>query len=172
MGSLSDSSGRQYTLLTTLGETHRQQLLDFSRIDPLILRNTSDTERFASAEKLTAWLAGERLLLVLCPADQPDVLAGLIWFSREMYPLSLEEKAQMPQWTFAIRLYESARGKRLSLPFMAAAFAAFEQEHPHQSVWLSTRKDNAVSQKIYTQFGFRKQAQQDGRVFYVYNSVV
>lgn len=172
MSFLSDSDSKQYVLAQGLGDAHQRQLLDFSQNDLLIVQNTSDPERFASGKKLAAWLAGDRLVFALTPADQPEVLAGLFWFSHEAFPLEAVDQeanhnAQNAHWTMGIRLYETARGKRLSLPFMKTAFEHFWRQHPSESVWLSTREDNAASQKIYTQFGFQPVARQAGKVFYL-----
>lgn len=167
-GCVKDQADTPYTLWRTLTDEHQAQLLSFAHTDPLIVENTSDPERFASAEKLQHWLAGDRLIFALTPQENPSELAGLFWFSHEPFPLeTADETAQNSTWTMAIRLYETARGKRLSLPFMQTAFEYFWREHPGENVWLSTNQGNEVSQKIYTQFGFEKVAHQDGKVFYV-----
>lgn len=163
-----DQAGQLFSLWQGLSKIHQQQLLDFSKNDPLITENTSDSTRFASVEKLQHWLSGQRLVSALSPKEKPNELSGLVWFSHEPLPLKIDDQqAKNAQWTFGIRLYTGARGKHLSLPFMAKTFEYFWQEHPHQSVWLSTRKTNAISQKIYTRFGFVPIVQRHGKIFYI-----
>lgn len=172
-GCLTDQTGNQYSLWHGLNQSHEKALLDFSKNDPLIGENTGDTTRFATPAKLHEWLSGERIMCVLTPQAKPDEMVGLIWFSREPWPLAVGDQATKHSlWTFAIRLYGAARGQRLSSPFMQKAFAYFQQKHPDEVVWLSTKSTNQISQKIYTRFGFTKVAEQDERSFYVYNNRV
>lgn len=86
-------------------------------------------------------------------------LAGIIWFA-------LDDRPQLDaKYTFAIRLYENAIGKRLSLPFMKAVHDDFDVS---DGVWLKTDDDNHPALKLYDKFGYQKVDETNGRVTMVY----
>ena len=149
-------------------QTHQQQLFDFSQSDQEIIANTGDATRFATTEKMKNWLSGPRIFYVLTPQQKPNEMSGFIWFSSEPLPIkTAEEQAKNSHWTFAVRLYQKARGRHLSFPYMKKAFEHFWQKQPSEPVWLSTRATNTIAQKIYTKFGFTLLGQKDDRLYYV-----
>ncbi|MFH2118273.1 MAG: GNAT family N-acetyltransferase [Candidatus Paceibacterota bacterium] len=173
-----DRAGNQFSLWQGLNESHQQQVVAAAKNDPLVIKFTSDPQRFASLAKLKTWLAGERIVCALTPKLSPNKLVGLAWFFHESLsiddlsrpsPLSSNLPIKPSHWTFGIRLYGDARGKRLSLPLMRKAFAHFWQKHPQESVWLSTAADNLVAHKVYERFGFEFLGEKDNRFFYLKN---
>jgi hypothetical protein len=167
-GCVTNQVDQSFSLWQGLSQIHQQQLLNFSQTDPLITQNTGDQLRFASALKLNEWLNGQRIIYALTPQNDPNELSGLIWFSQEDLPVEIDNPAAKDaHWTFAIRLYERARGNRLSIPFMTKTFSDFWQKNPNEIVWLSTNASNQISQKIYTQFGFQQLSTKGDKLFYV-----
>jgi RimJ/RimL family protein N-acetyltransferase len=167
-GCVVDQSNQPYSFWQGLNEDHQQQLLDFSQNDQEIVENTGDTTRFATPEKMNEWLSGPRIFYVLTPKEKPNEMSGLIWFSREELPIEVTDQAtQKVLWTFAVRLYQRARGRHLSSPYMKKAFEQFWQHSPTEPVWLSTKATNTIAQKIYEKFGFSLLGEKDGRLFYI-----
>lgn len=167
-GCVFDQTGQPYSLWEGLNKSHRQQLLDFSQSDREIVANTGDATRFGTVAKMNKWLAGSRIFYLLTPKENANEMSGLIWFSLE--PLSIKttnSQANKAQWTFAVRLYKSARGRHLSKPYMKKSFKHFWQKHASEPVWLSTKSTNFVAQKIYTNFGFKLIGEKNGRLFYI-----
>jgi ribosomal protein S18 acetylase RimI-like enzyme len=90
-------------------------------------------------------------------ATQPTVyalartaeLAGIIWFSHRPRP-ELEA-----DHTFAIRMYESARGKGLAEPFIQAAESDFRSLAQPQAIWLETDMDNSRARNLYHKLGYK-----------------
>lgn len=169
---ITNDAGEQFSLWLGLNNHHQQAVIEATKHDQMIINNTGDAERFSSLEKLTDWLSGNRLFYILTPKEKPNELAGLIWFSaedlREELANQLEAKTD---WTFAIRLYEQARGQHLSTPFMQQAFKYFWQDHPEQPVWLSTQADNELAKKIYQKYGFKLIGELANRAYYLLNPV-
>lgn len=165
----------EYRLFLGIDDAHIDFLVHTAHFDPLIISQTHDQKRFSSREVVEEWLKKERIIYSLSPAHTADVqpiepgtLAGIAWFSKKKTPGTPFE------WTFAVRLYESARGNGLSFPFMKRCFAEFWKLHPGEGVWLVTDSSNLLAQKLYEKFGFHKQEplretdpENDGRVFYV-----
>ena len=122
--------------------------------------------------KFNQWLTTNPIPYTLTPKDSPNVLSGFIWFVQMDLPEEIASQTdQQTNWTFAVRLYENARGKRLSYPFMDQAFKEFWQENPDEIIWLSTGKDNAIAKKIYEKFGFQKIADTEDRSYYLLSPV-
>lgn len=148
----------QYRLFLGLDDAHIDFLVHTAHFDPLIISQTHDQKRFSSRETVEEWLTKERIIYSLSPAHTPEIqpikpnnLAGIAWFSQKKTP-------ETPfQWTFAVRLYESARGNGLSFPFMKRCFEEFWKLHPGEGVWLVTNSSNLLAQKLYEKFGFHRQ---------------
>ena len=175
-GCVTNQADESFSLWQSLNEQHQQAIIDAANHDQLIIDNTSDATRFASPEKFAEWLTTKPISYALTPKDSPNVLSGLIWFVKLALPDEVtDEMTQQTagktklntDWTFAIRLYEHARGQRLSYPFMTKVFEYFWRDHPHQAVWLSTAADNAVAKKIYSKFGFTLIATSNNRAYYL-----
>ncbi|OGJ37188.1 MAG: hypothetical protein A2383_03155 [Candidatus Pacebacteria bacterium RIFOXYB1_FULL_39_46] len=171
-GCITDQIGNQFSLWQGLREIHQQQIMTAVKNDPLLAKFTSDPQRFSTLQKLKTWLAGPRIIYILTPKEKPNELSGLVWFSHEL--LSVENLItdsllliEPSHWTLGIRLYQNARGKRLSLPLLKKTFAHFWQTNSKENVWLSTASGNSVAQKIYQQFGFEFLGKKENRFFYL-----
>lgn len=112
--------------------------------------------RFSNEAAAHQWMADapERLLYALYANDD---LAGVLWFSPQA------DTKSTAQYTFAVRLYASARGKSLGLPFMQATHAD-AAARGIDGVWLETDESNAAARALYTKFGYQTTAIADGRV--------
>ena len=124
-----------------------------SREDQMLQAVPRDaSERFADVVSAEAWYTRtDRLVYSL---GETATLSGLIWFGYSPRP---ELHAD---YTFAIRLYENARGAKLSLPFMRAAHADFHHARS-SAVWLETDRDNDVAKNLYIKFGYEVMATDD-----------
>lgn len=167
-GGITNQENKQFSLWQGLGKIHQQAIIEATNNDPLIQTQTNDQKRFKSLEQFDQWLEQRtRRFYLLTPQNEPDQTAGFAWFSQEKLPVEATQAwANDSQWTFGIRLYQAARGQRLSIPFMTAVFQDFWQNQPHEPVWLSPKKSNEVAQKIYTQFGFEFVGEKDDKLFY------
>jgi len=128
--------------------TLAEQLVIASGDDEIIKRTPRDhNERFASAEAANEWYArDEHIVYSLAQAAN---LAGIIWFTK--YDTPVIENAD---YTFAIRMYEGARGKGLAGNFARAVLLDFEATESGSDVWLETDTDNDAALHLYESLGF------------------
>lgn len=138
-------------LIIQHGITDKQieQLIHLTKTDEHIHAHTHDRKRFASIEAFKDWRKKKRDIFVL--TDPTNELLGLIWFSKKTIPDHIS--ADDFETTFAIRIYQKVRGKKLSYFFMKHSF----EKMGVSKAWLSVKKTNQVAINLYTKFGFRKQ---------------
>ena len=77
----------------------------------------------------------------------------MVW-SKKFPPVNIDAN-----FTFAIRIYGSARGLGLSQKFMKTAFADLLQNQKDSQItgfWLETSNENSAAIHIYEKFGFKK----------------
>jgi hypothetical protein len=166
-GCVTNQTGNQFSLWRGFNEHHQQAIVDSANHDQLIIENTGDAKRFNTAENFQKWLKTEPIIYVLTPKDKPNELSGLIWFVKLDLPEKVAKKLDQPaDWTFAIRLYQQARGQRLSVPFMKEVLQRFWQQQPNRAVWLSTQAGNVIAQKIYGQAGWYFLGDHQQRAYY------
>ena len=134
------------------------QLVENS-IQPEILKWTpkDHKERFSSLEAANEW--HERDPHVVYALARAAELAGVIWFTKKQ---TADVDAN---YTFAIRMYELARGRGLSGEFASATLGDFNETTNYQeSVWLETDTNNTVALHLYEKLGFRDVLVSDGRI--------
>lgn len=151
-------------------ESQVEELAHYAANDPDVIRNTHDSQRFATVEKAKEWTAGDRKIYTL--TDSSRKLLGIIWFQELDLPegdFTEEIKKKDYKNTFAIRLYPPARGKGISRKFMDFCFA--DAGLTKAKVWLSTSHKNEVALKLYNKFGFRQVTtpNEENRVIMVYD---
>ncbi|MEK7113155.1 MAG: GNAT family N-acetyltransferase [Patescibacteria group bacterium] len=167
-------------LFVKRGLTKKQtsQLVFYSRTDKEIKHNTSDFYRFSDIKKVESWLALRRVVYTL--TDKPGNLLGIIWFGLKKIPLPSKTKidASKHKVTFAIRLYDRARGKRLAGKFMKQCFSDYIESRQYQKMekpkfWLEVSFDNTPAIKLYRRFGFRKvtKPNKNGKIIMVLNPI-
>ena len=128
------------------------QLIEYSSTDPEVKKFTSDPKRFADKKSFFAWQQQGRIIYTL--VDNYKNLLGIIWFGQKDSPL----KNLSANFTFAIRIYGSARGQGLSQDFMKTAFADLQKNHQDSQItgfWLETHQDNLSAIHVYQKFGFK-----------------
>lgn len=152
----------QFKLQRGISYSSIQQLIRYSTEDLAVADQTSDPKRFANMEAFEKWLNKKRFPYTT--VDQ-DLLAGIIWFGSEQMPPAetIDPKFDPKDYgiTFAIRLYEAARGRGLAVPFMNASFEDFMKTLDYknlqnQNFWLETSITNIPAVKAYENFGFQQ----------------
>lgn len=136
----------KYSILKGITKDQIKQLITYTKSDPEIKKFTRDKERFKNVRSFTAWKSRHKTIYVL--VNRKGRLLGIIWFARQKY--------QKYPYTVAIRIYKSARGKKLSLKFMQHAYNDFRINHKKLKVWLRTDGKNIRAIKLYKKFGFKK----------------
>ncbi|MBT4124678.1 MAG: hypothetical protein HN981_02075 [Candidatus Pacebacteria bacterium] len=166
---ISGKSSQKYTLSLGITEKQLQKVVNYAQNDPLIIAQTSDPSRFSSLTRAYEWIEKEeKVFFTISPEKNLDQLSGIVWFEKSPLPAPYSTVTNPEDsWTFGIRIYESARGNKLSFPFMDEVFKKFWELHPKKSVWLSTRKTNLIAQKIYKKFGFTKLGTIPDKVVYL-----
>ena len=116
--------------------------------DPVILAATPRdfNERFSSLATANAWHK-EKQPIVYSLAKAAE-LAGFIWYRQG------EHTGTDADYTFAIRMYESARGKRLAEPFARATEHDFRQQFEPKGIWLETDPNNSAARNLYRNLGY------------------
>ncbi|MDO8619380.1 MAG: GNAT family N-acetyltransferase [Candidatus Daviesbacteria bacterium] len=142
-----------YQIKKGLSEKQIEELLQYTKDDPDVQKFTSDPVRFKDRKSFDKWLKKGREIYTL--SDSGDNLMGIIWFAKEIFEGFKTNQHYSPDkypYTFAIRMYASARGKGLAKYFMDFCFADFGKK----GIWLTTSADNAPAVKLYTNFGFKQ----------------
>ena len=144
-----------------ISEKQIEELIGFSNKDPLILSTTQDSERFKDKKSFETWLQKKRTIYVL--TEKGGKLLGVIWFGLKTLPKDYNYITSLDVnhygITFAIRLYQDARGKGLSEPFINETFKKYKltrefRETSAKGMWLETKIDNLPAIKAYEKFGF------------------
>lgn len=128
------------------------QLIEYSHTDSDIKKFTSDSIRFKDLSSFKIWLTQGRIIYTL--SDINHNLLGIIWFGQKDPPINITAN-----FTFAIRIYSSARGLGLSQQFMKTAFADLLKDQKKSLItgfWLETSIDNFAAIHTYEKFGFQK----------------
>lgn len=89
-----------------------------------------------------------------------DVLAGVVWYSFS------PRNDLGANFTMAIRLYDAARGKRLSVPLLLTTEqdALSSSPVPIASIWLETDIDNEPAKHTYAAAGYQTVVHTDNRL--------
>lgn len=139
----------------------KPQLVDRSKEPNILAQTPKDQSRFASVTHIDEREAsGTEFypLTELAPAQEKDILAGLMW---------LHESDNYPSYggyTLAIRVYEGFEGRGLAASLMSTVLSEHRRLRPQEhSIWLSVSKNNARAQRLYDRFGFITVASTDDR---------
>ncbi len=156
-----------YKIVRNLDENLVRQILGFSKNDIEIRRNTTDfvegKGRFANTENFEKWLKKERSMFLFL--DGNGDLLGLIWFGKEISQVSGLEDYNS---TFAIRLYEKARGKKLAQKFIEQSVGQYLQENTNAKIWLSSEEKNYIANNLYRKI-FKFVGNMENRNYYIIN---
>lgn len=128
---------------------------------PHIIASTPNdyTKRFRDVYSANAWNSERKRSVYTLRSIG---LAGLIWYDVRPRPDIGAD------YTFAIRMYEEAVGKKLSLVFMNAAHTDFSAEKGNPAVWLETDETNHIAVHLYNKFGYQLVDNSNGRLTMVY----
>lgn len=136
--------------------------------EPNILKYTPNdaAKRFGSIEMLNAWRAKGRDIHWLLGADND--LAGIIWYGKSKFPVDME-LPEIPEETFAIRIYDGYSGHGLARPFMTLSLRTAVQLKQQRGekvagIWLQTDLDNEAACAAYTKFGYQEVARDGQRI--------
>lgn len=147
-------------IANSLSDDLIKQLLDYSKNDEVVRKNSSDGKRFADIESFNKWLKKGRTIYILTDNNQKQLL-GFFWFG--LRPLSketiqLDEKYKDLKIanfniTIAYRLYKGLRGKRMFTKTFAQAikdlvdsdFYKNKKEENLGNFWLETGFNNTNS---------------------------
>lgn len=150
LGKITTENSNDFYIVTKgVTDLQKTQLIKYTNSDSLIKKFTHDSERFSDVKMLNNWLTKDRVVYSL--TDVRQNLAGIIWFSPKKMPGF--------RYTFAIRVYNKARGKNLAKKFMELAFSDFGDK----KVWLDVSDDNVVAINLYERFGFKTILKDGGR---------
>lgn len=151
------------TLKINLGISQNQidQLIKYTTSDPIIQKFTSDSDRFSDQISFENWRKN-RLLFTL--TDEQDILYGFIWIREKNIPIQVQADRFNPESygvTVAVRLYPSARGRGLLVPFLKSVFEYYltcedYQKAQAKGIWLLTSQENIAAQKSFEKFGFKR----------------
>jgi hypothetical protein len=145
-----------------LNSNQIKQLIEYTSTDLLVAGNTSDRERFYSAQGYEEWLSmKERIVLAL--VDRQDNLLGITWFNKKDFPEGeLAEDINIEDFPFtsSIRLYGEVRGKGLSYPLYKEAHLRFYQTKLYQNcakkgIWNVITDGNSASIKLHEKMGYK-----------------
>lgn len=139
-------NNKLFTLYRGWDQTLAHDLVRVSR-EEIIMKSTPGdiSRRFRDVPTANRWQKeGQRSIYSLYGKS----LAGIIWYDiRPRRDIDAE-------YTFAIRMYEEARGKKLAHAFMKAAHQDFTELNGDRTVWLDVAHDNPAARHLYDKFGY------------------
>lgn len=168
LGGLENPTLGQLKIYEGIDESLINQLINYANNDTLVKKFTSDAKRFKDIYSFNFWLNKGRSVYVL--TDDRESLAGVIWYGESEMPTDREFISKInPKIygvTFAIRVYDRARGKKLARQFMDKVFKAFMDSIKYNKIknkgfWLETSEDNIPAIVLYERFGFSKVTKPD-----------
>jgi ribosomal protein S18 acetylase RimI-like enzyme len=137
------------------------QLVKFANEDEQIVKLTSDFRRFRTREMADQWFT-EVKPQVYVLEDQNQNLKGIIWFDdlpilKDEYTVNFDITEY--QLTFAIRLYDDARGKGLAKNFFEECLRRLKESDYYKKLeckglWLTTKPENIGAIALYEKLGF------------------
>lgn len=141
-----------------LTESQIKQLIGYSNDDEVVGAYSSDPRRFKDREAFDKWLSKGRSIYAL--NDKDGSLLGIVWFGKAAFPDNKLRKEfenidkDYYSITFALRMYEGARGKGLAKKLTASAFTAYLRSDDYkqaggQGIWLETSQENTAAVKTY-----------------------
>lgn len=138
-----------------------QQLIQYSNTDQAIKKYSSDQDRFKNRAAYNHWFAQGKSIYSM--QNEQNKLLGLVWFGSSSLP-RIKLKAtysHLPtghyQLTFALRVYDQARGRGLAKKLTAMSLTIYlnseiyRQMEPN-GIWLETFKHNLAAVKTYSPF--------------------
>lgn len=160
-------------IATGWSEELEDQLIQKSR-EPNTVRYTPNDhkKRFGDRQMLAAWKSRGRIIHWLLGPHKD--LAGIIWYGASEFPYDLV-LPEVPEETFAIRIYDGFAGQGLARPFMTQSLRIYVQQKQSNGeevspIWLQTDLDNPAALAAYTKFGYEEVHRDDKRVTMIISS--
>lgn len=160
---LHSHTGQPICMVLNEGLTRPQvdELVQYSNLDPIIVRFTSDPKRFGTLTAFREWRQKGRTVYSLSDPSEQSLL-GIVWFGEEPLPTrayTVEIDAFCYGITTAFRLYGSVRGQGLAHAVLEATFdevfsSLAYSEIPNKGIWGETSTDNTPIRRAYQKFGF------------------
>lgn len=144
-----------------LNDKEIEKIIEITKVDSLIQKFTHDSNRFKNKNEIREWKKDKKIYLLY---DNENI-CGIVWFSKRDNKL-----AKGYPFTFAIRVYEHARGKGVSEYFMEKVFRLFDPKK-EKKYWLSTKVENKVAIHIYNKFGFKNKWQSKEEIIMVFDPI-
>ena len=147
-----------YLNLACLELQQIDQLVEYSKTDPEVIKFTSDPKRFKDSETAKKWLKN---VSVYTLTDGKNLM-GIAWFHILPIPerkFTIKLNPNDFSLTYAIRIYGEARGKGLGVKFMKDAF----DDYKPKNLWGQISSENIPSIKLAEKFGFKKVSEPDQR---------
>ncbi len=149
----SEDKSSSFFVKKGITDSQISQLIQYAIDDSDLAKFTSDPKRFKDRASFDEFSTHIMTYYVL--VDETDHLLGIIWFD----DFALEEGSEYGI-SYAIRVYNGARGKGIALPFSKAAFEDFYQSpeylgHLYRKIWLAVSPDNIPAKKVYEKLGFK-----------------
>jgi ribosomal protein S18 acetylase RimI-like enzyme len=134
-----------------------RQLVERSKEEEIRRYTRRDAEeRFVDTEAAERWYKEKGH--VVYALGKKATLEGIIWFARTPRP---ELGAD---YTFAIRMYESQRGKGLAGAFLEAAHKDFASRMWYEDgFWLEADEDNQRALQFYAKHGYSEVSSKNDR---------
>ncbi len=145
-----EAKGLQLYRLNELTEDQARKMVEASTEPEMLERVPEDHERrFPDVEHALRWYKeNDRIVYAL---GGRAALAGFAWFTEKPFPRS----DITADHSYAIRLYEEARGKGLGKVVMAATHVDFRRaSHYEGPTWLSVDDTNTHAKRLYDKFGY------------------
>jgi len=141
-----------FTMFRGWSDNVASQLVERSQESDMLEHVPRDhAERFVSRDRANEWYSEDERVVY--------ALAGIAWFTRR--PL-VEHGAD---YTFAIRMYEKARGKGLAGAFMMAAHLDLQSHARYEgATWLETDEGNIHARRLYERYGYNEVSRADDRI--------
>ncbi len=145
------------------GITPRQveQLIAFTQSETDPIKLGRDGQRFMSQEQYQEWANKGRTVYTLTDnGDSEGNLRGIFWAGEKPRPNRLDYREPLDpdlyRYTYAFRLYDSARGKGISYPVLSACIDEYVATLPLPAgFWLETNGANDVAIHMDQKQGFK-----------------
>jgi len=124
--------------------------------DPVVIAHTHDAERFKTPESVMQWHESSSTPRTFYSLGNA-ALSAVIWFGESK---SVHSSATA---TFAIRMYDGARGLGIAGDFLEAAHEDFATIHGGD-VWLAVKNTNSAAQRLYKNHGYIQDDETDGSI--------
>lgn len=134
------------------------QLIHYATTDKVVGAYSSDPRRFKDREAYDNWLRKRHSIYSM--VDNEGKLLGIVWFGKSSFP-DIKLKSEFANLntksygiTFALRIYDEARGNNIAKKLTAATFTVYLASEDYHSaggngIWLETSEENVAAVKTY-----------------------